>query len=247
MKGKSDIAIIGVIALLAIGLYFSGALSALGLGSTVVNGYLCPTCQMVDDNKCEWNDGTYGFRANELKCVSPERATDNGRDFEVPLNFNTCIMSLRLEDGSKATVTGSFDGGVCWFQPDQRLDGARHNGFTVKLIYVAPNNNIPSDDLTPDPDETQVIDDGTYVQETVINGIVYQEIVTSSDIDSIDEVIYDGVPVNTKVIIDSTGGKHLVLDITSNPVGGLKDTEIASILVVIVFIASFIIFMLWRR
>lgn len=130
----------------------------------IVNGYNCYDCGMYNDNNCAWKDGTFGIGVGDKKCVYVERTCYDGKCNDPPLNANTCKLKVYLDTGELASAEVPYSNKVCWFTPDDfglsSVDGARRDGFEVRLSYQEPEVIHPEQPPEQEPECYTVYDCG---------------------------------------------------------------------------------------
>lgn len=249
-------AVIFVILLVGAGILLAtGQLNIPGLGSSIEGsafyGYDVAACRTLDLDTCRVETGVHlegdKFLAGAIEgcCEFPRGLFDDcevvGEDWAASVwEIDPDLTVTRKRGGSWTTIyladEYEYDRMICQVSVPE---GSELGGKTIRFFDAEGTSPIIEDE--PPPGEPEIIEeDYTIIEEVIIDDVVYQEVKTSEDPETIDAVIINGEEVATRVIIDSSGTKHLV--ITSSPTD-LKTSELLTLVTIgaIVMLVIFVI------
>lgn len=278
MKGKSGLGFVLAIVVVVIAITLianPSILLSLGMGATLADSVSSVTCTENAISITIVENGKASKAAEESWCFTPENIANNFDNCLETWNKvkteqptmtlakwgNYDISEFYGEPAYAYTMSGAW---MCtnyiggrgelrnYLYDNYNEADSSSNEANLRYTFefaIEEETPIPEDPEVPVPDpEPEIIEEEEEaIVDTVIDGIEYQEIITTEDVDEIDAVIIDGEQVETLVVIDSEGKKHLVIN--TSPIAGLSETEVASIIliVMILFIAGIVFVLLGRN
>jgi len=264
MKGGNNLFVVGLLGLIALVVIATNpaVLTNLGLGATIGRTanweYPVYACSMYSGTECQTHDemlsgtvkvGSYGTAETTLERGSYEHCEVIGHEDWAAMTWeiDPSVTVRRKVGGNWKIIRLSdeieFQRMICQVTMPEGEETRE-----LKIMFFNPGTEpdepveVPDEPDLPPPEE-EVVEE-PVIEDVMIDGEQYEEVITNEDPDSVVSVIVDGTEVETEVITDSSGNKRLV--ITTTP-SGFSDTEIMSMVLIFVVIALIMIFVVMRR
>lgn len=265
MKGNS-LPLIGLAAIaVAVLILFGGYL---GLGSTIGSSVEPASVDCKADHvdvtiikELAYNDdGAFGFThgTRALRDCGPWSLVrdDQVDPVIVSATYDNIDISSRVGAlNEKVGMAFEWHSGVDL--PDMGSYIISQGGGDYGMVTVTLRFDVPQDGQEAPPAEEEeekpqeepeegvtLEEEEASVETTIIDGVTYEEVVTDTPLDQIDEVVVDGEVMPVKLITDSTGRTRLVIDTEAKM---LKDTEMLSIAMMVLVVFFVVVFILLGR